>query len=684
MYVCPECGATQPIAAPCIADGTPLVDAGDDQLLGTQIGAYRIARLLGIGGMGRVYKGVHPQIGSRVAIKVLSRECADRPDLVERFFYEAKSVNLIRHESIVNVLDLSKLPDGRPYIVMEYLDGSPLSSIIEQAPHRGPLPLGGVARLAAEVLDALGAAHAKGIVHRDLKPDNIYVTPAGRAKVLDFGIAKLKPELRGSATHTGSLLGTPHYMSSEQAAGKPVDARADLYSLGVILFECATLRKPFTADSLFELLRQHVDMPPPSPRALRPDMPPDLEHVILTALAKHPEQRFATAQAMSAALHHATSRLPPEAWAALTPTQASSASNWAPTPPASWAQRATQPQHPSTQTAGQVSSAARPAKGRGLWLAIGGIVVAGGITAAVVATNAGGTSAGAGSGSAGSNVVVASGDQTTVVVVERKDDDEAAAGGSDDETDLDPAIDQVLEQLPPESRAALPPGVQAALKKYGSWSKVPKSVRKKLAPELAMFDGSLGVGAMDQINSALAGGSEHALKMPNLDAKHVNLDAVTTWALAEARKLHPDAELTWIGIDSVYPDGHADLTLKAFAGDHGTIDVRFTTLAGAKRDPKVPRGVPQELKCNFRISIEPDGADITPMPADGCKQAAIPKPRCTLKQVWQKALARKSDLRDAVAQIYYTTNIVTHKIVWMFNIQDAGENLFSDQFPDDC
>src|SRR5215813_11908735 len=181
MFVCPECGLTQPTEGHCTADGTPLVPIGEDLLLGTTIGAYRIARLLGIGGMGRVYKGVHPTIGSRVAIKVLSRECSDRRDLVERFFAEAKAVNLIRHESIVNVLDLAMLPDGRPYIIMEYLDGAPLASIIDHAVQtRTALPLGGLARLAVEVLDALSAAHAKGIVHRDLKPDNIFVTPSGR------------------------------------------------------------------------------------------------------------------------------------------------------------------------------------------------------------------------------------------------------------------------------------------------------------------------------------------------------------------------------------------------------------------------------------------------------------------------------------------------------------------------
>src|SRR3954469_4027144 len=146
MFVCSECGLTQPAPGPCPADRTPLSPIGEDVLLGTTIGAYRVARLLGIGGMGRVYKGAHPTIGSRVAIKVLSRECSDRRDLVDRFFSEAKAVNLIRHEGIVNVLDLSTLPDGRPYIVMEYLDGLPLAAIIEQAQRqRAFLPIGGIA-----------------------------------------------------------------------------------------------------------------------------------------------------------------------------------------------------------------------------------------------------------------------------------------------------------------------------------------------------------------------------------------------------------------------------------------------------------------------------------------------------------------------------------------------------------
>ena len=423
MFVCPECGAADAQPGACPNDGQARVDRAEDMLLGTTIGAYRVARLMGVGGMGRVYKGVHPQIGSRVAIKVLSRECADRRDLVDRFFAEARAVNLIRHESIVNVLDLATLPDGRPFIIMEYLDGGPLAAIIAQ---QGALPLGGLAKLAAEVLDALGAAHAKGIVHRDLKPDNIYVTPAGRPKVLDFGIAKLLPELGGQYTQTGSLLGTPHYMAPEQALGKAVDHRTDVYAMGVILFECVTGQRPFHADSLFDLLRKHVDQPPPPPRMLRADLPVAMEQVILCAMAKHPDQRFANAHAMGQALMQATQGLPTAQWAVVSPTLPGSGGagspswrsgvGWMPSPhpptppppgPPATAPTAYQglpgtpgagyapspypppppPYHgtPSTATAGQVVAAKKPGGSKkAVWIALAGVVVVGGGVAAAV------------------------------------------------------------------------------------------------------------------------------------------------------------------------------------------------------------------------------------------------------------------------------------------------------------
>ncbi len=315
MFVCPECGRSQEAPGFCTEDGTAYADGSADRLLGQLVGRYRVARMIGKGGMGEVYLGVQPEIGSRVAIKVLPPERAENHTLVDRFFAEARAVNLIRHEGIVNVLDLSTLPDGRPFIVMEFLEGAPLSSVIA----RGPIPLGTLANLAIDVAGALGAAHGAGIIHRDLKPDNVFVTAIGRPKVLDFGIAKLRPELGAGdvATQTGALLGTPHYMSSEQALGRAVDHRSDIYSLGVILFEAATGQRPFDSDSLFELLKHHVETPAPSPLSLKPDMPPAYAAVILRTLEKDPDARFQSADELGHALHDAARALDESAYASL-------------------------------------------------------------------------------------------------------------------------------------------------------------------------------------------------------------------------------------------------------------------------------------------------------------------------------------------------------------------------------
>jgi len=317
VYVCEECGQSYGGQGVCACGGS-LKPWGEDPLLGQMVGSYRIARLLGAGGMGRVYRAVQPSIGSRVAVKVLAGELARDRELVERFFSEARAVNLIQHENLVNVLDLAFLPDGRPYIVMEYLDGAPLSGIIGK---RGQLPLGTLARLLGEVLDAVGAAHQKNIVHRDLKPDNVFVTPTGRPEVLDFGIAKLHGGAEGAAhTRAGAILGTPAYMSPEQAQGLPVDARSDLYSIGVILYETVTGKPPFVSDALFDLLRMHVSQPPTPPRTLRPDLPRPYEAVILRSLEKDPARRFQTAGEMAQALLHAAEGLPAAQWAPLQAT----------------------------------------------------------------------------------------------------------------------------------------------------------------------------------------------------------------------------------------------------------------------------------------------------------------------------------------------------------------------------
>jgi len=726
MFVCAECGASQPMPGMCIADGSPLMPIGDDLLLGTTIGAYRVACLLGVGGMGRVYKGVHPTIGSRVAIKVLSRECSDRRDLVDRFFSEAKAVNLIRHESIVNVLDLATLPDGRPYIVMEYLDGSPLAGIIEHAQRSGmPIPLGGLARLVAEVLDALGAAHAKGIVHRDLKPDNIYVTPAGRAKVLDFGIAKLQPELGGSATHTGSLLGTPHYMSPEQAAGRPVDARADLYAIGVILFECATLQKPFIADSLFDLLRKHVEAPPPSPRALRRDMPEALEHIIYTALAKRPEQRFASAPAMSMALQHATMSLPSEQWAPIQPASSSRtppSGGWHPTPPASWASNRPRVAVAPTQTAGQVTRGPQRGSKKGLWIALGALLlVGGGITAAVIAGGgnddtqvvAQGSGSAPGSATSGSDSWATPGSGVTQPVTPPVAEHETPPAPSDDEEDdgdldaasteaMDQAFGEAFNNLDPAARAMFPPELDAALKKYGKWSKIPKAERTKLLAKIAGMTSTLTKSGRD-INRALAGDAPGstaptppttpkttAPPAAGLDAKgwvvsrrfnpsgynkkNLSVEKYLPMAIAEAKKLVPDAVLFRIDADGVFPDGHADITL----AEHGSLDFRFISPKRAKGDPKLPLGAKQDFKCMFRIMFDDDGGWSAPIDGWECKEPLIGSPKCTTAQVWKKAIAKGAPA-NAIAELGYRG--WDSKPKWYFDIEGTK---FSEVFEDDC
>ncbi|HTJ45827.1 MAG TPA: protein kinase [Kofleriaceae bacterium] len=682
MFVCPECGLAQAQAGACPADGTPVV-ASDDPIVGTAVGAYRVARLLGVGGMGRVYKGVHPQIGSRVAIKVLSRECADRPELVDRFFSEARAVNLIRHESIVNVLDLSRLPDGRPFIIMEYLDGAPLNDIIAKA---GPLPLGGLARLAAECLDALGAAHAKGIVHRDLKPDNIFVTPAGHPKVLDFGIAKLRPEMGGSYTQTGSLLGTPHYMSPEQAMGKPVDHRTDIYAMGVILFECATGQKPFNADSLFDLLRKHVDVTPPSPRALRPDMPPHLEQVILTALAKDPNQRFGSAGALAQALQASTAGLGPDAWLPISPATAHrmSAQRGSPsgagqmmTPaswPPGWAPTAQQqmppgqgmtppppgvsgapgmmmmpPQHHSTATSGQVVP--QPVGGgskKGLWIGLGAVVVIGGIVAIAVA-------AGGGDEAASTTTTTAS---------------NASGSDLDKRLDqLDHAVDK-LDHLGSDTAKAVGDQMQRAHDQLDhAHDQIAAATHTSTPPPPPPPPTNTPPPPPDDYKGgplAVDGG---------FDATKFDVSAFYPTAEAEAKKIWPDAKLWRIDAEGVFPDGKANITL----GENFSVLYRFVSPKHTEPPAGTPMGVKVDQKCVVYVNVDKDGVRSYLVEWDCKDEKLIRAPRCTAAQVWQKAIKLGAPGKNAVAEMGYRTDF-DGNILWYFDIGDA----FSQTIPDNC
>ncbi len=267
-------------------------------MLGRTVGNYVVERKIGEGGMGAVYLARHPRIGKEVAVKVLLPAMSRDPELVQRFFHEAKAAAEIKDAHIVDVIDFGELDDGASYIVMEWLQGQSLSALLAAETR---LPLLRARKIARGIGRALSAAHARGIVHRDLKPDNIFLVRHDDdhdfVKVLDFGIAKLM-DATDVKTRAGAILGTPYYMSPEQCQGKSVDPRADVYSLGVILYQMVTGRLPFEGQSLGELLMAHMSRPPPPPRTFEPSLPPGAEEALLQALAKDREQRFSRVEAL--------------------------------------------------------------------------------------------------------------------------------------------------------------------------------------------------------------------------------------------------------------------------------------------------------------------------------------------------------------------------------------------------
>ena len=277
--------------------------APGDPLIGRQCGSYRIVKLLGRGGMGAVYLGEHPAIGSKVAIKVLHRRFADDPEVLSRFFNEARAANLIGHDNIVKVLDFANEKD-LTWLVMECLQGPTLESLVKGGRR---MPLSRVAPIALQVCRALQAAHDHQIIHRDLKPDNIFLVHQGDrgdfVKVVDFGIAKLH-DAGSLRTQAGMVLGTAAYMSPEQAQAKPVDARADIYALGVMLYQMATGVLPFAhaGPMLAAQLHARVYEDPPPPRSIAPDIPAAYEAVILKAMQRDPAKRFQTMLEMHDAL----------------------------------------------------------------------------------------------------------------------------------------------------------------------------------------------------------------------------------------------------------------------------------------------------------------------------------------------------------------------------------------------
>jgi serine/threonine-protein kinase len=267
-----------------------------NDLIGQVVGRYRILERVGLGGMATVYKGYDPTMDRYVAIKIPREDLTRDPTFRARFTQEARTLARLEHPHILPVHDFGE-DAGHFYLVMRFVDGSTLRDLMVKR----RLPLAQVLRLVGQVADALAYAHRNKVIHRDIKPSNILVDPDGSALLTDFGIAKLL-EAAPHLTGTGESLGTPNYMSPEQVRGQPVDGRTDIYSLGVVLYEAATGRCPFVAETPLAVALMHVTDPLPLPRRVDPAVPDAVERIILQALAKDPAHRFQSAADFAVAL----------------------------------------------------------------------------------------------------------------------------------------------------------------------------------------------------------------------------------------------------------------------------------------------------------------------------------------------------------------------------------------------
>jgi eukaryotic-like serine/threonine-protein kinase len=336
MKTCPRCGREfQDTTTLCPADGTVLEKSGDELVGQMLTERYRIDERISEGGMGTVYRATHVLMDKRVAIKVLHPSLAADDKIVARFSREARAASRISHPHALNVTDFGESESGVVFLVMEYLDGRTLKEVIQS---EGPMPLPRAVEILKQVSGALDAAHAEGVVHRDLKSDNIMLIEGMNgsdwAKVLDFGIAKIKEntgKMDPGLTAPNLIIGTPQYMSPEQCSqASEIDARSDIYSLGIISYEMLTGHVPFTGESPTAIMMKHLQDPPPSVMEERDDLPPQVGMVITSALAKRPEDRFQSAGELSEAFASAAIGQMPEGAvlaAATNPAVASSETN---------------------------------------------------------------------------------------------------------------------------------------------------------------------------------------------------------------------------------------------------------------------------------------------------------------------------------------------------------------------
>jgi serine/threonine-protein kinase len=393
MSVCAECqkefADTSRFCPFCGAVAT--AGAAADPYLGKMVsGKYKVERLLGQGGMGKVYLAHNVALDQKVVLKVLLPEYGQDPDTVKRFQHEGRAASRLRHPNVIQVMDFGAMEDGTLYMAMEFLPGKDLAHLIQNE-----FPLGDrrIARIASQILAALTEAHAQNIIHRDLKPENVMIEQRRGdpdfVKVLDFGIAKIT-DAKTKLTAAGLVCGTPEYMSPEQAKGADLDPRSDLYSVGVITYQMVTGLLPFESDTPVGFLMKHLTEPPmpPSQRQPEVDVPPELEAFIMKAISKNPADRFANAEEMREALLAAV----PEA--AVAPRAATGAAIPRPaTPAAPTAKAASSAAKPSAaKAAPKDTEAAPPAKAggkAGLIAAAAAVVVVAGAAGAFFATRGG-------------------------------------------------------------------------------------------------------------------------------------------------------------------------------------------------------------------------------------------------------------------------------------------------------